>query len=84
MEAEMASLAVKDIAPEDYQALVIEAKNNNRSIAAEVRHWIAELARRQRAKQLVADLKELRESTTWSLPAGMTSLELLREERDSL
>lgn len=79
----MSSLAVKDIEPEHYQALVEQAKDNNRSIAAEVRDWMAEIAKRRRAARLIAELKDLRDSTNWTLPNGMTSLDLLREERDS-
>jgi hypothetical protein len=79
----MASLAVKDINPDHYRALAEQAKDNGHSIAAEVRDWMADVARHRKAKQIVADLKELRDTSHWTLPDGMTSLDLLREERDS-
>jgi hypothetical protein len=79
----MANLAVKDIDPNHYKALADQAKDNGTSIAAEVRDWMADVARRRKAKQLVAELKELRQNSKWTLPDGMTSLDLLREERDS-
>lgn len=79
----MSSLAVKDIAPEHYQALVDEAKDNKRSVAAEVRDWVAEIAKRRQGKLRVAEMIALRDKVDWKLPDGMTSLDLLREERDS-
>lgn len=79
----MPNLAVRDIEPEHYQALIDQAKENHRSIAAEVREMVAEVARRRQARKLVAELKALRDSSNWTLPDGMTSLDLLREERDS-
>ncbi len=79
----MANLAVKDVDPDHYLALAEQAKDNGQSIAAEVRDWMAEVARRRRAKRLIAELAEFRASSKWTLPDGMTSLDLLREERDS-
>lgn len=79
----MANLAVRDIDPDHYRALTEQAKENGHSIAAEVRDWMAEIARRRKAKQLIAELKALRENSQWTLPDGMTSLDLLREERES-
>lgn len=79
----MSNLAVKDIEPEHYQALVDQAKDNRRSVAAEVRNWLAEVAKKRRGKALVAELEAMRKNSKWTLPNGMTSLDLLREERDS-
>ncbi len=79
----MPNLAVRDIDPDHYQALIDEAAENGRSLAAEVRSFAAEVARRRRAKKSVADLKALRDRVNLTLPDGMTSLDLLREERDS-
>jgi plasmid stability protein len=79
----MANLAVRDIDPDHYQALIDEASDNGRSLSAEVRHFAAQVARRRKAKKTVADLKALRDRVNWTLPDGMTSLDLLREERDS-
>ena len=79
----MSSIAVRDIEPEHYQALVDQAKDNKRSVAAEVRDLLAEVARKRRAMALIAELEDMRKKSKWSLPNGMTSLDLLREERDS-
>jgi hypothetical protein len=79
----MANLAVRDIDPDHYQALIDEASDNGRSLAAEIRCFAAEVARRRKAKKTVADLKALRDRVNLTLPDGMTSLDLLREERDS-
>ena len=79
----MSNLAVKDIEPEHYRALVEQAKDNGRSVAAEVRGWLAEVARRRRAVELIVELEDLRKRNPLKLPDGMTSLDLLREERDS-
>lgn len=79
----MSNLAVKDIEPDHYQALVDQAKDNKRSVAAEVRDWVAEIAKRRRGRQRVAEMTALRDKVNWKLPGCMTSLDLLREERDS-
>ena len=79
----MPNLAVRDIDPEHYEALTEQARDNQRSVAAEVREWVAEIAKRRRGKQRVAEMKALRDKVNWKLPDGMTSLDLLREERDS-
>jgi hypothetical protein len=79
----MPNLAVRDIDPNHYQALIDEASDNGRSLSAEVRNFAAEVAQRRQAKKTVADLKALRDRVNLTLPDGMTSLDLLREERDS-
>jgi hypothetical protein len=79
----MPILAVRDVDPDHYKALVDEASDNGRSLSAEVRNFAAEVARRRQAKRTVADLKALRDRVNLTLPDGMTSLDLLREERDS-
>jgi putative NADPH-quinone reductase len=79
----MPNLAVRDIEPDHYQALIDEASENGRSLSAEVRNFAAEVAKRRKAKKTVADLKALRDRVNLTLPDGMTSLDLLREERDS-
>ena len=79
----MPNLAVRDIDPNHYQALIDEALDNGRSLSAEVRNFAAEVAQRRQAKKTVADLKALRDRVNLTLPDGMTSLDLLREERDS-
>lgn len=80
----MATLTVRDIDDADYENLQIVARKNNRSAAAQVRGMLSDLSKRQiLAEKAVADLKAFRERSNWTLPDGMTSLDLLREERDS-
>jgi hypothetical protein len=79
----MATATVRNVDDKDYAALVETANENNRSISDELRILIAEHARKRRGKALVAELKVLREKYPIRLPEGMTSLDLLREERDS-
>ncbi len=79
----MATATVRNVNDKDYAALVATANENGNSISEELRALIAEHARKRRGKQLVAELKALRDSSNWTLPDGMTSLDLLREERDS-
>jgi hypothetical protein len=79
----MATATVRNVDDKDYAALAATANENGRSISEELRMLIAELARKRRGIELVAELKAMRDSSNWTLPDGMTSLELLREERDS-
>jgi plasmid stability protein len=75
----MATATVRNVDDKDYAALAATANENGRSISEELRLLIAELARKRRG----IELKAMRDSSNWALPDGMTSLELLREERDS-
>jgi plasmid stability protein len=59
------------------------AKQNNRSLAAEVRELMAESDRKRRVAKLHAEMREFLDRNPLKLPAGMTSLDLLRQERDS-
>jgi plasmid stability protein len=79
----MATATVRNVDDKDYAALVATANENGNSISDELRILIAELARKRRGKELVAELKTFREKSKWTLPDGKTSLDLLREERDS-
>jgi plasmid stability protein len=79
----MATATVRNVDDKDYAALVATANENGSSISDELRILIAELARKRRGKELVAELRELREKHPIHLPEGMTSLDLLREERES-
>ena len=80
----MATLTVRDIDDTDYENLRRLAQQNNRSTAAQVRELIAEANRRNtRSEEAVARLREFRRKTKLKLPAGMTSLDLLREEREA-
>ena len=79
----MATITARKVDDRDYAALSEMAEENGRSISAELRALVAEYARKRRGAKLVAELRELREGSKWTLPEGMTSLDLLREERDS-
>ena len=79
----MATATARNVDDKDYAALVATANENGSSISDELRALIAELARKRRGRQIEAELKELREKHPITLPPGMTSLDLLREERDS-
>lgn len=79
----MATATARNVDDKDYAALVATANENGSSISDELRALIAELARKRRGKELVAELKAFREKSNWTLPDGMTSLDLLRQERDS-
>lgn len=73
----MATATVRNVDDKDYAALAEIAAANGRSISEELRALIAEAARRRRLEVLVAQIKPM------PLPEGMTTLDLLREERDS-
>ncbi|MEQ1538204.1 MAG: hypothetical protein ABL928_04695 [Sphingorhabdus sp.] len=79
----MATATARNVDDKDYAALVATANENGSSISDELRALIAELARKRRGKELVAELKAFREKSNWTLPDGMTSLDLLREDRNS-
>ena len=59
------------------------ARRNNRSLSAEVRELMDESDRKRRVEKLLAEMHEFRKRNPLKLPEGMTSLDLLREERDS-
>ncbi|SFF75478.1 hypothetical protein SAMN05518801_101264 [Novosphingobium sp. CF614] len=79
----MATLTVRNIDDKQLAGLAEEAKRNGRSVAAEVREMIAERDRLRRRKQLFGEMHAFVKRDPLKLPDGMTSLDLLREERDS-
>jgi hypothetical protein len=79
----VATATARNVDNGDYAALSETAQQNGRSISEELRNLIAEHARKRRAAKTVAELKALRDKSNWTLPGGMTSLDLLREERDA-
>lgn len=79
----MATLTVRDIDDEDLAGIAEEAKRNNRSLSAEVRAMIAARNQERKRQQAVADFLEFVQRNPLKLPEGMSSLDLLREERDS-
>jgi len=79
----MATATVRNVDDKDYAALAEIAASNGRSISEELRALIAEAARQRRLDALLAQMRELRDRNSLCLPDGMTTLDLLREERDS-
>lgn len=80
----MATITVRDIAETAYENLCEVARRNNRSTAAQIRKMIDDLApTRMTPEEAVASLIAFRKQAKWTLPAGLSSLDLLREERDS-
>ena len=79
----MATATVRNVDDKDYAALAEIAAANGRSISEELRALIAEAARRRRLEALLSQMREMRERNPLRLPEGMTTLDLLREERDS-
>ncbi len=79
----MATALARNVDDKDYAQLGEGAAENNRSISEELRILIAEYARKRRGAKLAAELKAFRKKHPIALPPGMTSLDLLREERDS-
>ena len=78
----MATATVRNVDDRDYATLNELADANQRSVSAELRAIIAEVAKKRRMEQTLLQMREMRARAT-PLPNGMTSLDLLREERDS-
>jgi hypothetical protein len=79
----MATATVRKVDDRDYAALSEMAGENGRSISEELRTLIAEAARKRRIAKVLAEMRDFAERNPLRLPDGMTSLDLLREERDS-
>jgi hypothetical protein len=80
---EMATLTVREINDADLAGIAEDAKHNNRSLSAEVREMIADRNRQRKSRQAVSDFLAFTKEHPLALPDGKTSLDLLREERDS-
>jgi plasmid stability protein len=78
----MPSLAVRDIPEKSYRALVAQAKANGRSISAEVRELIDEVARERERRALIAKIKRERISDNLQIGGGLDSVALVRLIRD--
>ncbi len=78
----MATATARKVDDRDYAILVEMAEENDRSISEELRMIIAEAAKKRRLGKILAEMREIR-NQSMPLPDGMTSLDLLREERDS-
>lgn len=79
----MATATIRKVDDRDYATIGEMAEEHGRSISEELRSVIAEAARKRRFAKLHAEMCEFLERNPLKLPDGMTSLDLLREERDS-
>ncbi len=79
----MATLTVRNIDEAELAGVAEDAKRNNRSLSAEVREMITERNRTRKNRQAVSDFLAFTKEHPLTLPDGKTSLDLLREERDS-
>lgn len=79
----MASLTVRNIDEAELAGVAEDAKRNNRSLSAEVREMIAERNRERKSKQAVAEFLTFTKRHPIKLSGEKTSLDLLREERES-
>ena len=78
----MPSLTIKDIDPKQYQGLVEDARQNGRSLAAEMRAMIAERDRKREVSRSVAKMREIREQSRGLLGPWSDSVALIRAIRD--
>ncbi len=79
----MATATARNIDDKDYAIIGELAEEHGRSISEELRCIIADAARKRRWDKLLAEMQEFVLRNPLKLPEGMTSLDLLREERDS-
>lgn len=79
----MATATIRKVDDRDYATIGEMAEEHGRSISEELRSVIAEAARKRRVEKLLAEMHEFRKRNPLKLPDGMTSLDLLREERES-
>lgn len=78
----MATLTVRKLDDSTYENLGKRAKANNRSLEAEVRDILNREAKAFDIQAWVAEVRAIR-ALSKPVPNGTTSLDLLREERDS-
>jgi len=83
----MANVIVRNIPERDYAELQQDAKQNRRSINAEILSLLAEKAdmnrRRRRMKKAIGKLDRLREEVSKKFPVNYEMWELIREDRDT-
>jgi len=79
----MATITARKIDDDDYAALSRIAEENGRSLSEELRLLIAERVSRDRAERSVTDLLDFASRHPITLPDGLSSLDVLREERAS-
>ncbi len=78
----MATITARNVDDNDYAILSDAADAHGRSISEELRTLIADFAHKQRAKILLAEMREI-SANSKPMPNGLTMQDLLREERDS-
>ena len=79
----MATVTARKVDDRDYAALSEMAEEHGHSISEELRQLIADRVKKRRVETAVADFLDFTKRNPLKLPDGMTSLDLLREERDS-
>jgi plasmid stability protein len=83
----MANLTVRNIPEKDYAELQQDAKQNRRSINAEILNLLADKAamnrRRRRTARAIRKLDRLREDVSKKYPVNYEMWELIREDRNS-
>ena len=83
----MRNLTVRNIPEEDYAELQQEARENRRSVNAELLRAIAERAearrRRKQADRAMRELDRLRQRISRKYPNAPESVDLIREIRDA-
>ena len=83
----MANLTVRNIPEKDYAELQQDAKQNRRSINAEILRLLADKAamnrRRRRMARAIRKLDRLREDVSKKYPVNYEMWELIREDRNS-
>lgn len=78
----MATLTIRKLDDAIYKRLGERARRNKRSLEAEARVILEERAREFDIDRWLAEARKLRKRTP-PLPDGKSSLDVLREERDS-
>jgi len=83
----MPNVVVRNIPERDYTELRQDAKQNRRSINAEILSLLADKAamnrRRRRMKRAIRKLARLREEVSKKYPVNYEMWELIREDRDT-
>lgn len=83
----MANLTVRNIPEKDYTELQLDARQNRRSINAEVLSLVADRAemnrRRRHAAKAMKRINKIREEIARKYPNQPDSVDLIREDRDS-
>ena len=83
----MANLTVRNIPEKDYAELQQDAKQNRRSINAQILRLLADKAamnrRRRRMARAIRKLDHLREDVSKKYPVNYEMWELIREDRNS-